>query len=185
MMASFSCSHIKSSDNSYYWVRVFVDLQCSFDLNQLVFLFHWLQPPSTNAPWQVRTAMRSSLLRVVHHSQLWSSSPPGQQSVGFPWFIIMMMTIIISIIIICSCLTPYVCIGGLVSIEHQTISFSLRCLGSFLRSWLCPIPAGRGGGVYSGFQVTGRSNGGKNQNPKKSLDKNITPKKIPCRISEP
>ena len=35
------------------------------------------------------------------------------------------------------------------------------------------------------FKWQGWSNGGKNQNPKKSLDQNLSSKKFPCRISEP
>ena len=35
-----------------------------------------------------------------------------------------------------------------------------------------------GGGGYPGFQVTGMIEWGQNQNPKKSLDKNLAPKKF-------
>ena len=45
-------------------------------------------------------------------------------------------------------------------------------------------PRGVGGGNTLDFKRQGWSNGGRNQNPKKSLDQNLTPK-IPCWISEP
>ena len=43
----------------------------------------------------------------------------------------------------------------------------------------------RGGGGNTDFKWQGWSNGGKNQNPKKSLGQKLTPQKIPCQISEP
>ena len=48
----------------------------------------------------------------------------------------------------------------------------IRMNGSLARGW-------------GYFKWQGWSNGGKNQNPKKYLDQNLTPKEIPRRISEP
>ena len=44
------------------------------------------------------------------------------------------LLLLLLLLLLCACLTPT---GGLIP-DHQAISFSHRCLGSFLGSWLFP-----------------------------------------------